>query len=268
MHFLLLGKISPAQFLNQMASSLFTGKHKITLPEIGSTNDYAFSLLPENPPDGTLVRAITQTAGRGQKGNHWVSAPGQNLTFSLIYYPRFLLAQEVFSLSKVICLGLRDAISTCLPWQEVLIKWPNDLLINQQKIAGILIENLLEGARLKACVAGIGLNVNQTQFDANLSPPPTSMRKFADADLNLEEVLETVFSHVEKYYLMLREGNKAKLDRTYLEHLYAYQEPHVFRAQEKLFTGVIQGVDRYGRLAIMIEQELAYFDIKEVSFVW
>ena len=119
------------------------------LQAAASTNLDAFQWLTEKPPEGSVVWAHHQTQGRGQAGNTWQAMPGQNLTFSLILYPTFLANDQLFYLSKLTSTVLRNVLLTHLPTHDIEIKWPNDMLVNRQKIAGILIENQFEGARLK-----------------------------------------------------------------------------------------------------------------------
>ena len=248
-------------------NTLFTGKHFLSFDELPSTNSYAIGIMGDNPPEGTVILAWNQTAGRGQRGNSWQVQSGRNLTFSVIYYPAFLEAKDIFSLSKITSMAIREAIADLLPLQDVSIKWPNDILLNNKKVTGILIENQLEGSRIKSCVIGIGLNVNQQIFPDEINDSATSMRQFADQDFPIEKVLNIVLEKLEAHYLQLKAGRKDHIDRTYLKHLYGYQTPLTFRVKDKYLEGVITGVDAQGRLAVDCEKRLRYFDIKEIQFL-
>lgn len=256
-----LGKI------NLMLKTLFTGQHWIRLQDTHSTNTYALNLLAENPLEGTLITAEFQSMGRGQKGNVWAAPPETNLLLSLIFYPRFLPLNKLFVLSKAICLGVQATIQAFLPSANVQIKWPNDVLIDGRKVAGILIENQLEGTTLKACVVGVGLNVNQQNFAPQLENIATSMRRFTDEPLSREDVLQGILENIESRYLQLKNGKQAQIDRDYYDNLYGYQEPIYLEDETGRFEGMIVGVDPQGKLAVQREEKLRYYDFKEVRFL-
>lgn len=136
--------------------------------ETDSTNNRLAQLCDrENIKEFTTLLVDKQTAGKGQRGNSWESAPGMNLTFSTVLYPSALKAREQFTLSMLIALSVYDTLSTYA--EGFSIKWPNDIYWKDKKICGILIENELEGAYLLRCIAGIGVNINQEHF---VSPAP------------------------------------------------------------------------------------------------
>ena len=130
-------------------NTFFTGKFLLHLPSVDSTNNYAKNYIAKSSPiDGTVILADEQFAGRGQSGNIWLSEAGKNLTFSIIYQTSFLLATEQFYLNMAISLGISAALaSILLPDSDlsVKIKWPNDIYVQNKKIAGILIENTISG---------------------------------------------------------------------------------------------------------------------------
>ncbi|MEZ4777476.1 MAG: biotin--[acetyl-CoA-carboxylase] ligase [Bacteroidia bacterium] len=250
-----------------MPETIFTGKNRIDLPEIPSTNNYAYALLASQPPEGTLITTINQTQGKGQKGNVWSVRPGQNLTFSVIFYPEFLTPDKVFMLSKVASLAVRDAISKFLPMEDIWIKWPNDILLNRKKVAGILIENQLEGMGIRSTIIGIGLNVNQLIFPPEIEDRAVSMRKYHPHDLDLEKVLQQLLFDLESWYLAIRNGSAETANRAYFSHLYGYQEPVEMKIQNRKITASIAGVSPGGKLAVQFGEKLQYFDFKEIEFV-
>ena len=165
----------------------------ITLDECGSTNNVLKEMLarPEWLPSGTTVRAIKQTEGRGQRGNSWEAEPGMNLTFSMVLRPGAMPPDCHFLVSEAIAVALVKFIQM-LPGMEnheVRIKWPNDILVDGKKIAGVLIENSLggEGALIYS-IAGIGLNVNQTLFTSN-APNAVSLSQLTGEYYDLEFLL-------------------------------------------------------------------------------
>ena len=141
------------------------GKVLIQEKKLDSTNNYAMRLLEKGEPKaGTVIIASYQTQGKGNYGKTWDGKENQNLTFSIILYPDFINADQQFILTKAVSLGLYDILLNYLP-VETKIKWPNDIYHKSGKLAGILIESLISGSRISGSVIGIGVNINQTNFD-------------------------------------------------------------------------------------------------------
>jgi BirA family transcriptional regulator, biotin operon repressor / biotin---[acetyl-CoA-carboxylase] ligase len=246
------------------ASTLFLGKNLVFVPECHSTNSLALELCQQScPPEGTLVITRQQTAGRGQRGNTWESAPGMNLTFSLILKPTFLGVKDQFLLSIITSLAICDHLTESYRI-GAHIKWPNDILINEFKICGILIENQLMGDRFTNVVVGIGLNVNQREFDA---PQATSLAIIDGKTHDLQMVLEGLLHACEVRYFQLREGKTRQLQADYLSSLYQLHKISTFRSGEEQFTGEISGVDEHGKLCVRVEGVERTFGVKEISFV-
>jgi BirA family biotin operon repressor/biotin-[acetyl-CoA-carboxylase] ligase len=148
------------------ANTLFIGQSLVFMPECHSTNDEALQLFKAGKGvEGSIVITSNQTAGRGQRTNTWESEPGKNLTFSILLTPHFLLAKDQFYLTVCISTALADYLKETFG-ETVKIKWPNDLIVQDKKVCGMLIENQLSGQQIQSCVVGIGLNVNQKKFDS------------------------------------------------------------------------------------------------------
>src|ERR1035441_10550859 len=146
--------------------TLFIGKNLITLDSVASTNNFAKDMLSNTRPvEGTAIMAKEQYAGRGQMGNAWETESGKNLTCSFILYPEFLEADKQFFLNMAVALAVKDFCEHVLH-DEIKIKWPNDIYYHDKKLGGILIENSISGNKISSSVIGIGINVNQTAFDA------------------------------------------------------------------------------------------------------
>jgi BirA family biotin operon repressor/biotin-[acetyl-CoA-carboxylase] ligase len=246
------------------AKTLFLGQHLIFMPECHSTNTEAIQLcqLP-SVTEGTLVITDRQTAGRGQRGNNWQAEPGMNLTFSFILKPTFLAARELFFLNMAISLGLYDYLCALLR-ADVRVKWPNDLLVAEKKVCGILIENSVQGTAVGTSVVGVGLNVNQEQFE---HPRAASVRTFSGKKHALQEVLDGLLPALERRYLQLREGKRAELTAAYYACLYGFGEEKMYRADGKDFVGKIVGVDEIGRVKIEGKEGERVFGLKEVELV-
>lgn len=234
------------------------------MPECHSTNSLALELCQQShAPEGTLVITDRQTAGRGQRGNTWEARPGMNLTLSVIVKPTFLAIKDQFLLSMVTSLAIHNYLTeTCN--EAVYIKWPNDILIKQFKICGILIENQLVGEQLTNAVIGIGLNINQRQFAVSGA---TSLSLVMGNDFDLQDVLDGLLSHLESRYLQLRQGKMKLLKEDYTKNLYRFNEHHTFQSGHEQFQGKILGVDEQGRLRVLIRDQEKDFGIKEISFV-
>ncbi len=142
-------------------------------------------------PHGAVFVTDDQTAGRGQRGNSWEAAPNQNLTFSVLLRPRSIVPVEAFAISMLTSLSIADALEPHLPGRRVMIKWPNDIYVDDLKLCGILIENAFYGSTIGTSIIGIGINVNQTEFLSD-APNPVSMAKLSGATFSLPQLLEEV----------------------------------------------------------------------------
>ncbi|MEM8900303.1 MAG: biotin--[acetyl-CoA-carboxylase] ligase [Bacteroidota bacterium] len=247
-------------------AALFTGKNFIELTEIDSTNVAAMELLATDVPEGTVIWAHHQTAGKGQRGNTWQSEKGKNLLFSLIYYPDFIPLREVFCLSKAMCLGVRAALAHFLPKELIQVKWPNDVRINHKKVAGILIENHLSAGKLSASITGIGLNVNQEVFHDEVASTATSMMLQSNAAFDREEVLQHILEEIEQRYLRLTATGSKAMDQEYYQHLYGFHEWVPVKKEGKEMLAKIIAIESSGDVLMEIEGKQRTFGLKEISF--
>ena len=230
---------------------------------VDSTNDQAKILLSKSKPvEGTVIIAHTQQQGKGQFGNNWATVGGQNLTFSIILYPKFIPANRQFLLSQAVALGIRDGLEPYLP-QPTYIKWPNDIISSDKKICGVLIENSLHGNKLADSIVGIGINVNQADFDG--LPHAASLHTLTGRIFDLDKVLHRVLSCIEGYYLLLLASRDANVESTYLKHLYLLNRPATFEASGELFEGSIRGIDESGRLLVEGASGIKPYGLKEIT---
>lgn len=244
--------------------TLFIGQQLYFLPTCASTNSEAHQLLIKNEAtEGCTVVTHCQTAGRGQRGNSWEAAPGQNITLSVILSPRFVPVRQQFYLNMAIALGVLDLLRE-QGMEQAQVKWPNDLYFEDKKLGGILIENSVNSHSLQHSIVGIGLNVNQREFSY---PTATSMANVCGRGLDVEKSTIRLLELLEKRYLQLRNGHTARLRYEYLQALYRYQEVHAYRIGQEQVQGQIVGVDEDGRLALQVEQELRYFSFQEIAYV-
>lgn len=179
------------------------------------------------PIEGTVITTENQISGRGQRSNSWSSEPKLNLTCSYILRPAFLAAKDQFMLSAAVALSVFDVLSELLSRADVKIKWPNDLLIGEKKIAGILIENSVRGMNLDNSIVGIGLNVNQVEFEQALNA--TSLLTESGDEMKIDDVLGKLSNKLEARYLQLRNGNHTSILSELNRNLFGFEEERTVR---------------------------------------
>ena len=253
---------------NNTILGAFVGQNILTFKEITSTNDLLKELMANSAPlfEGTVIMAEHQTAGKGQQQNGWHSEAGKNLTFSILLFPRFLPPDNSFHLLTAISLGVIKPLQKLLG-NAARIKWPNDIYYGQKKLGGILIENVLTGSTIKYAIAGIGLNINQDVFPPHL-PNPTSVKQILQKESDLKEVLLQICAGIEYYYLKLKAGEFDEIKQEYLENLYGLHQELQFKTNEEIFKGEITTVNHLGLLGIKKENETAFFDLKQIKFIF
>lgn len=209
--------------------------------------------------------AESQVAGRGQQQNKWYSSADESLAFSILLKPSFLPLQEQFKLTQIVSLGVYETLLP-LVGGELKIKWPNDIYIGNCKLGGILIENQVQGSAFKNSIIGIGLNVNQVNFP-DWVPNAISLRQILQTDYDLKALLFEICSHIEGWYVKLKEGNASLLEQAYLDALYRLNKSSRFKAQDVIFEGTITGVTTDGLLQVSHNGELKTYNLKELQFL-
>lgn len=246
----------------------FRDKSKIiSLKETTSTNQYLKKMLSENnPAEGTVVVADFQTNGRGQAGNSWYAEEGENLLFSLLIYPVHIAANRQFIISKMISLALLQTLKSYV--DEVKIKWPNDIYLNNRKAAGILIENSLQGKTISSSIVGVGLNINQIVFPDHL-PNPISLRQITAAKHDQMEILEQIYNCFFQYYDQMKNDNTS-IDAAYLQNLFQLNQSCKYKDEKGIFTAEIVDVLSTGHLVMKTfpENERRVYAFKEVEFLF
>ncbi len=245
---------------------MIIGSKRIFVEKLTSTNSYAAQLLTSKDlQEGTIVQAGFQTTGKGQIGSKWESEKGKNLIFSIILYPSMILPSEEFLISMTISLGIRDFLNRFT--DKCKIKWPNDIYINNDKIAGILIEHSLMSNKIKSTIAGIGLNLNQFSFLSD-AQNPVSLKMITGLEHDLNLSLEELLSDLDKRYAQLIKGEYSKIRNEYKLQLYRFNEWSNYSDSGGQFWGRIISVTREGRLQIENrEGEVYEYSFKEVEFI-
>jgi BirA family biotin operon repressor/biotin-[acetyl-CoA-carboxylase] ligase len=238
--------------------------NRISLLEIDSTNNYASNLMKsERLPHGTVITAQFQTQGRGQRENSWEGASDQNLAATWIFHFKDLKVANGFVYNQSIALAVRQSIHDWIN-QEVFIKWPNDIIVNDKKIAGILIENYIQGDDIKSSLCGIGVNIFQTQFSF---PHATSLvlagSDIASTDSFLQTLHKNLLEKLEELKL-----NPFVIREQYLLHLFRSKDLIALKHNEQVIHGYIQGVDEWGRLIFSIEKRIHHFQSGEIQWIW
>ena len=236
----------------------------IVLETVESTNNYAMGLIQKGAiSSGTAIFTYEQTAGKGRRGKRWITAPGQNIMLSIACEMKWQPISDQFPLSVSVALACREFISEKID-REVSIKWPNDLFITDSKAAGILIENVIKGTLWQWSVIGIGINVNQENFE-EVDVKVTSLKRESGKEydiLNLAKQLqECILRRIED----LKAGMFPQMLNEYNKYLYGRDKLVKLKKGNIVFETRIQSVSATGKL-LTIDALERQFDFDEVTF--
>lgn len=235
----------------------------IQLSTVDSTNNYAANLLKTtNVVNGTTIMTKRQEKGRGQLGTNWHTAPGKNLILSSIIFP-VLKIERAFYLNIAVSLAVNGTLNEF--GIESKVKWPNDIYVDGNKIAGILIENQIQGKLINSSILGLGLNVNQLIFPEGIRATSIAIEK--GFEFEIEEVFEKYIAELDFYCDLLMQSSFDLLLKKYYSVLYCYNEICQFKDSNGPFEGRINGIDADGKLQILSEIGLKKYDLKEVQFI-
>jgi BirA family biotin operon repressor/biotin-[acetyl-CoA-carboxylase] ligase len=236
----------------------------IKLNAIDSTNQFLHDLIGKiSLEDFAVVTARYQTKGRGQRATTWQSEKDKNLIISVLKKEIDLNPQRQFLLNIVVSLALFKTLET-LQIPKLSIKWPNDILSHDKKIAGILIELILKKNTIDKAIIGIGLNVNQTNFKELSSA--SSLQNITGIHYDLDELLHKLLENF-KYYFSIK--NTAELWTTYENLLFRKDKPSTFVGLSgDLFSGITKGVSQRGKLMVKTENSIEEFDLKSIKLLY
>ena len=227
----------------------------VHIDETDSTNRW---LREQGGEENMVVWADYQTAGRGCGTNHWESERGKNLTFSMLLHPHDVPAQKQFRISRAISLAICKALGQHIG--DLSIKWPNDIYWRDGKIGGILIEVTLQGNKVKDCIIGIGLNINQRVFRSD-APNPVSMWQICEQETDCEQLLQEILQAFQEY---MCKSNKDE----YQSMLYRRKGFHPYADKDGAFMAEIIDVEDDGHLLLRDDNgQLRRYAFKEVTFV-
>lgn len=240
----------------------------IKLNAIDSTNTYLKNLGRETrPEDGLVVVANAQTNGRGQIGASWQSVKGKSLTFSVFKRFSSLPVAHHASVLFTTAIAIKEALEA-LQIDDVAIKWPNDILAGGKKCCGILIENQLQHETIATAIVGVGLNVNETEFNA--LPQATSLRLASGRVFELDRVLYHVSEILLKHLSAIEELSSEVIKTRYEASLFKKGVVSTFETPESdRFSGIIRGVKSNGELIVEKEQDVfETFEVKQLKLLY
>ena len=235
----------------------------ITVANVDSTNDYALSLRSQELfRDGLVIITDYQTKGKGQRGNNWESKKGENLIISFVFELNIAI-KEKFDISKVASLSVIDFLSDFNI--KANIKWPNDILVGNKKISGILIHNIICDNIISHSIIGIGINVNQISFN-EYKPKATSILLETNRRFNIKKIQKSIIFKVQNRFEDYRNGRN--IDYEYIDILFKKDKVAVFESNSDKFNAIIRGVSDSGKLMIEKENIIQSFNIKELKMLF
>ena len=238
------------------------------LHTIDSTNEYLRRISKEeNAQEDIVVWALEQTSGKGQMGTKWLTERGKNLTFSVYRKIKRITIDQQFYALMAASLAIKDVL-TKLQIKKVSVKWPNDILTDKNKICGILIESVIQRSKLNAMIIGVGLNVNQTQWQG--LPRATSIKKETGIHFDLEEILTMLLHQFHHYVQLLLDGKFDEIKNAYEACLFKKDKPATFITNNKQhFVGIIKGVTNSGKLILLEEDNVINeYDLKQIQLLY
>jgi len=243
------------------------GKHILYFDELKSTNATALEMKSQQKiGEGSVIVSGYQQNGKGLDNNQWESEAGKNICLSFCVCPNYVKPEEQFLLNKVVSLAVADLVKEMVPRKEVKIKWPNDVYVGDKKIAGILINNSIQGNEMSSSIVGIGLNVNQRKFLSD-APNPVSLKMLSKKEYDLDWMLHRLCDYINFRFRGLMQ-NRAKIESEYLEKLYRFMTYSNYKIDNKAVVAKITGLDKYGKLCLETKEGQEYCcDLKEVEFV-
>ncbi len=245
---------------------MIIGSNIISVPKLTSSNTHLSALIKSQElPEGTVVTTAFQTGGRGQAGNTWESEGGKNLLFSILLRPTGITAEKQFLISMIISLGICDFADRFT--DSAAIKWPNDIYVGNDKIAGILIENSVMENMTDYSIAGIGVNITQVILTSG-APNPVSLKMITGKEYNLNKCLEQVLSDLDRRYKQLIAGDTNLIRNDYTGRLFRFGEWSRYSDNTGYFTGKILSVTPEG--LIILEKDSGKtvgYSFRELDFI-
>ena len=221
---------------------------------VDSTNTYAHQLISEGLSEDALVYCSEQTAGRGQRGNTWESQAGNGIYCSFVVFHKnaFVRDQFVFNMLTAVAVG---SYLNSKGIEHAKVKWPNDILVNNRKIAGLLIENSLKGDKISSSIVGVGLNLNQEWKEENFKTPSTSLKMITGENYYYEKEVVELAEQIKKHLDYFKAGQYELISKMYHQHLYKHHEQAEFLIDENIVTAQLEGINSDGSASVFYEGE-------------
>lgn len=262
----LFGNIFTVKIKESLALNLQSLKDApiIELDTIDSTNNYAMRLIDaDTAQDGLTIIAQEQTTGKGQRGRHWKSNHGQNLLMSIIVCPSATLDDQ-FLFNAAIAVAVAECMESLFEHWHISVKWPNDIIINDKKAGGVLIENVLRGSSWTYSIIGLGINVLQYDFPHDL-PHAISLKRASGLDFNIMSLASNIRTQI----FTILCGDYTDILKRYNEYLYRINNYQLFADEEKEWKAVVLGAGKDGRLNVQLEDgSKVSYSHGTVQWVW
>ena len=238
------------EILNQLETA-WAGKTCLCFPALDSTNDYAKELAKKECVHGTLIVADAQTAGKGRRGRVWQSPEGTTISMSLCLEPK-LPTEKVSGLTLVAALSVAEAIFE-VTGKRAQIKWPNDIVLNNRKICGILTE-LVFRKETYAVIVGVGINVNTEHFPEEIQEVASSLKRECGHEFSRETLIATILKYFERFFVSYEKTQDLSLLRTDYEAMLANKDQEVLVLDPKeSYKGIAKGITDSGNLIVVCE---------------
>lgn len=256
--------ILPAEVKQKLVNSHFV-KEVMFYPTLNSTNELAKELARNNTEKGLVVVAGKQTAGKGRLGRRWESPPG-GLWFSIILKPKLAL-HELSLLSLVFAVAVAKALDNFLPTPTSL-KWPNDVFINEKKLAGILLEVSGQIDNIDHVIVGIGINVNILPENIPIDKENvTSLLAETNRELVNSHILAVILSYIEDYYHLFLQTGFAKIRQEFKEKCFHLGKNISINQPKHTITGLNIDIDEQGSLVLEVGQDVVYITTGDVKII-
>ncbi len=238
-----------AERFRRSLDTQFVGRDLQYFHRLDSTNTWLKTTHQPEPVHGTVCLADAQDAGRGQYKRSWLSAPAMNLTWSIAFKPE--RHDRLFLLTLACMWAVAQTLDERLPGLQPSMKWPNDLMLGDKKVGGVLAEAVFNGNHLDRFVVGLGLNVNQSEFPADL-PSASSLKLSAGVEVDREPLLADILNHIEKAYRQWDAGDR-QLVKSINERLIGYGDKVLADVDGKRMPGplLMLGINADGFLHLM-----------------
>ncbi len=237
----------------------------IKLNAIDSTNEYIKKNRDFFSEKELCVLTFNQTKGKGQRGNTWVSEPGSNLCISLFFSDLNINIEDLFNLNMLVSLNIIEILDS-LFLKNLKIKWPNDILAENKKISGILIETFSKNNMIKDIIIGIGVNVNQIDFNNLINATSMSLIMNKKYDLNI--LYKLFLEKFKGFSDQVKNINSFETKLNYLNNLYGINSLKKFEVNNLIFDAKISGVNKKGELVLDIDGIIKEFNNQEIKLIY